>query len=44
VFAEFMIETPYPRGESFRTSSEYVGYCRDVAAALSAASAGGGGP
>jgi len=44
VFAEFMIETPYPRGESFRTSSEYAGYCREVAAALSAASAGGGGP
>jgi len=35
VFAEFTIDTPYPRGESFRTSSEYAAYCREVATALS---------
>jgi hypothetical protein len=37
-----MIEAPHPRGESFRTSSEYAASCREVAAALSAALAGGG--
>ena len=32
--AEFRIETSEPRGEDFRTSAEYAGYCRTVSAAL----------
>jgi NitT/TauT family transport system ATP-binding protein len=28
VVAEINIDTPYPRGESFRTSTEYNKYCR----------------
>ena len=32
--AEFRIETPEPRGEEFRTSAEYAGYCRQVSNAL----------
>jgi NitT/TauT family transport system ATP-binding protein len=39
VFAELMIEAPYPRDESFRTSAEYAGYCRGVAEALTRATA-----
>jgi NitT/TauT family transport system ATP-binding protein len=31
---EFRIETPEPRGEEFRTSAEYVAYCREVSSAL----------
>src|SRR6202045_5488832 len=34
VFAELAIEAPYPRDESFRTSTEYGEYCRKVSAAL----------
>jgi NitT/TauT family transport system ATP-binding protein len=37
VFAEIPIPAPYPRDESFRTSAEYAGYCRQVANALRAA-------
>jgi NitT/TauT family transport system ATP-binding protein len=30
----FRIDTAEPRGEAFRTSSEYAGYCREVSSAL----------
>ena len=32
--AEFRIDAPEPRGEDFRTSADYVGYCREVSNAL----------
>jgi NitT/TauT family transport system ATP-binding protein len=32
--AEFRIDTPEPRGEDFRTSAEYAGYCRKLSNAL----------
>jgi len=32
--AEIRIDTPEPRGEEFRTSAEYAGYCREVSNAL----------
>lgn len=35
---EFRIESAEPRGEDFRTSPEYAGYCRDVSVALAKAS------
>ena len=41
VFAEISIPAPYPRGERFRTSADYVGFCRLVSEALSKAMAGG---
>src|SRR6059058_4279142 len=41
VFAEIPIDAPYPRGESFRTSAEYAGYCRKTSQALAAAMAQG---
>ncbi len=31
---EFRIDTVEPRGEEFRTSAEYAGYCREVSSAL----------
>ncbi len=34
IAAEFRIDAAEPRGEEFRTSSEYAGYCRDVSHAL----------
>jgi NitT/TauT family transport system ATP-binding protein len=34
VFAELVIDAPYPRDERFRTSAEYAGYCRTVSEAL----------
>ena len=34
VFAEIVIDAPYPRDERFRTSAEYAGYCRTVSEAL----------
>ncbi|ETR78199.1 nitrate ABC transporter ATPase [Afipia sp. P52-10] len=34
----FGIGTSEPRGETFRTSADYVGYCRDVSQALARAS------
>jgi NitT/TauT family transport system ATP-binding protein len=37
VFKELVVDAPYPRQESFRTSAEYVGYCRLASEALSAA-------
>jgi NitT/TauT family transport system ATP-binding protein len=44
VFAEIMIDAPYPRDESFRTSPEYAGFCRRVSQALADAMASGGNP
>jgi NitT/TauT family transport system ATP-binding protein len=34
ISAEFRIATPEPRGEEFRTSVDYAGYCREVSNAL----------
>jgi NitT/TauT family transport system ATP-binding protein len=34
VFSEIAIPHPYPRDESFRTSAQYAGFCRQVAGAL----------
>ena len=34
IHAEFRIDAPEPRGEDFRTSADYVGYCREVSSAL----------
>jgi NitT/TauT family transport system ATP-binding protein len=34
IAAEFRIVSPEPRGEEFRTSAEYAGYCRIVSNAL----------
>src|SRR5262249_3414886 len=34
IAAEFRIDAPEPRGEEFRTSAEYAGFCRKVSAAL----------
>jgi NitT/TauT family transport system ATP-binding protein len=42
VFTEIAIDRPYPRDERFRTSSEYGGFCRQVAEALEKAMAAGG--
>jgi NitT/TauT family transport system ATP-binding protein len=40
VFAEILVDAPYPRDERFRTSAEYAGYCRLVSDALEQAMAG----
>ena len=40
IAAEIGIEAPEPRGEEFRTSSEYAGYCRKVSNALAPAYSG----
>ncbi len=37
VFAEIVIPAGYPRDESFRTSAEYAGFCREVAETLARA-------
>jgi NitT/TauT family transport system ATP-binding protein len=37
---EFRIATAEPRGEVFRTSAEYAGYCREVSGALAPSYAG----
>jgi NitT/TauT family transport system ATP-binding protein len=37
---EFRIATVEPRGEAFRTSAEYAGYCREVSGALAPSYAG----
>jgi NitT/TauT family transport system ATP-binding protein len=34
IAAEFRIDAAQPRGQEFRTSAEYAGYCRDVSHAL----------
>jgi NitT/TauT family transport system ATP-binding protein len=41
IFQEIVIDAPYPRDESFRTSAEYAALCRMVSQALAAASAEG---
>jgi NitT/TauT family transport system ATP-binding protein len=38
--AEFRITAPEPRGEEFRTSSEYAAFCREVSKALAPSYAG----
>ncbi|WKA28295.1 ABC transporter ATP-binding protein [Bradyrhizobium roseum] len=38
--SEFRIAAAEPRGEAFRTSAEYAGYCREVSAALAPSYAG----
>jgi len=40
IAAEIGIETTEPRGEDFRTSADYVGYCRKVSNALAPAYSG----
>jgi NitT/TauT family transport system ATP-binding protein len=37
VFTEIDVPVAYPRDESFRTSAEYAGYCRQVSEALAQA-------
>ncbi|WP_342360618.1 ABC transporter ATP-binding protein [Terrarubrum flagellatum] len=39
IVEEVNVEAPYPRGEEFRTSNEYVGWCRLASDALIAAMA-----
>jgi len=43
VFEEIVVDAPYPRGEDFRTSADYAGYCRVTSEALVRATASGGG-
>jgi NitT/TauT family transport system ATP-binding protein len=40
VFKELVVDAPYPRQESFRTSAEYAACCRLASEALSAATGG----
>ena len=40
IAAEIGIEAPEPRGEEFRTSADYAGYCRRVSEALAPAYSG----
>jgi NitT/TauT family transport system ATP-binding protein len=42
VFAELVIDAPYPRGARFRTSPEYAGFCRQASQALASAMAAEG--
>src|SRR5512132_903957 len=44
VFAEIVVDAPYPRDERFRTSSEYAAFCRRAAEALAQAMASGVAP
>jgi NitT/TauT family transport system ATP-binding protein len=44
VLTELAIDAPYPREQNFRTSSEYVAFCRQASAALAEAMAAGGEP
>jgi NitT/TauT family transport system ATP-binding protein len=44
LMAELMIDAPYPRGESFRTSVEYAAYCKRTSEALTSAIAAGAKP
>jgi NitT/TauT family transport system ATP-binding protein len=37
VFTELAIDAPYPRGQDFRTSAEYAGFCRLTSDALARA-------
>jgi NitT/TauT family transport system ATP-binding protein len=38
IFREIVIDAPYPRDESFRTSADYAALCRMVSKALAQAS------
>jgi NitT/TauT family transport system ATP-binding protein len=40
VFKELVVDAPYPRQESFRTSAEYAAYCRLASEALGQAMGG----
>jgi NitT/TauT family transport system ATP-binding protein len=48
VYQELSVDAPYPRSETFRTSSEYTALCRQASevlvGAINATSAGGAGP
>jgi NitT/TauT family transport system ATP-binding protein len=44
VFKELIIDAPYPRDESFRTSAPYASFCRMTSEALGQASAAGDRP
>jgi len=37
VVEDLAVEAPYPRGEEFRTSSDYASHCRDISHALTRA-------
>jgi len=39
VLSELVIDAPYPRSDSFRTSAEYAGFCRQTSARLGEAMA-----
>jgi NitT/TauT family transport system ATP-binding protein len=39
VLSELVIDAPYPRSDSFRTSAEYAGFCRRASARLGEAMA-----
>jgi NitT/TauT family transport system ATP-binding protein len=41
--AEFRIDAAEPRGEDFRTSADYAGYCRTVSSALAPSYSGAAG-
>jgi NitT/TauT family transport system ATP-binding protein len=41
VFTELVVDAPYPRDDSFRTSAEYARHCRIASQALSRAMEGG---
>jgi NitT/TauT family transport system ATP-binding protein len=43
IASEFRIKALEPRGEEFRTSATYAGYCREVSAALAPSYSGQGG-
>jgi NitT/TauT family transport system ATP-binding protein len=44
VSAELVVDAPYPRGRTFRTSAEYAALCRRASDALAIAMATGGAP
>jgi NitT/TauT family transport system ATP-binding protein len=44
VVAELAIDAPYPRDRNFRTSADYVAFCRRTSDALAHAMAAGGDP
>jgi NitT/TauT family transport system ATP-binding protein len=42
IVSELEVNAPYPRDGNFRTSAEYVAYCRRTSEALAQAMAAGG--
>jgi NitT/TauT family transport system ATP-binding protein len=42
VFTELSVDAPYPRGQRFRTSADYAGFCRRASEALADATARAG--